>query len=735
MLKARVITQNNLPRLVINGDAVVPHLFFLRAEKEELRRLNREQIHSFAAQGMHLYTTIVNLPFIPTNGQRDLSAALDTLRFIIDCDPEAKILPRIGLSPVGPRIGDYQGLTPMNCAVEYCTTYPEDQMQWHIERAADHTSMVSNNSTAISMASDRWFNTACEALSELHSALKADPVYDDHLLGYHIGCGETGEWFYYGLRERGLDFSPANKSRYQEYLRHKYGDIRTLEQAWHIALGSYLNFEQIAIPDDLPYADREKEAQRTLFIESADARYRDYYDYSSDLMADRMADMARFARTLVGENKLLVFFYGYYFEVYDALTGHFRLQKLLDNPDIDAFTSPISYADRNHGGIGALMSPADSVTAHGKLWIVEDDIRTCNVVHQTAAQSEWDWIPKVNSLENLIEVQTREAGHMLAHNMGCWYMDLLGYGWHHHPMIWAHIGRIAELYRQTMPTLSPLRPDVAVVTDEKAMSMATHAQAVGLNLLHHMRTAFYRAGVKFGLYTSQDYESGIADSASVVFYLNPFDISDERAEKLAQRLSQNHATLVLMHGLGRTSEKAARLLSGMNIRTLTDGMASLICKALSGALTKDVQLLPAEPNIQRANPASYVEMDGNAQPLAVYESGALAGKIAMARCHHDGFSSVFVGPMALSSAGLRELCRLCGAPIYCESDDSFVAGNGIYMIHTGLQEGIRTLTLPKPATLLSWGEGTRRNSVRFETDGRSTATYLWLDAALFPHVR
>ena len=64
-----------------------------------------------------------------------------------------------------------------------------------------------------------------------------------------------------------------------------------------------------------------------------------------------------------------------------------------------------------------------------------------------------------------------------------------------------------------------------------------------------------------------------------------------------------------------------------------------------------------------------------------------------------------------------------------------MAGNGIYMIHTGLQEGIRTLTLPQPATLLSWGEGTRQNSARFETDGRSTATYLWLDAALFPHVR
>ncbi len=99
MLKARVITQDSLPRLVVNGEAVVPHLFFLLAEKKELRRLNREQIRSFAAQGVHLYTTIISLPFIPTDGQRDLSDALDTLRFIIDCDPDAKILPRIGLSP------------------------------------------------------------------------------------------------------------------------------------------------------------------------------------------------------------------------------------------------------------------------------------------------------------------------------------------------------------------------------------------------------------------------------------------------------------------------------------------------------------------------------------------------------------------------------------------------------------------------------------------------------------
>ena len=57
------------------------------------------------------------------------------------------------------------------------------------------------------------------------------------------------------------------------------------------------------------------------------------------------------------------------------------------------------------------------------------------------------------------------------------------------------------------------------------------------------------------------------------------------------------------------------------------------------------------------------------------------------------------------------------------------------MLHTSVQEGVRTLNLPKPATLLLWGKNASQTGTRFETDGRSTATYLWLDTALFPHVR
>ncbi len=165
-------------------------------------------------------------------------------------------------------------------------------MQWRITRDGD----VSR--AAISLASDRWFRIACEALGELHAALSADPFFDDHVLGYHIGCGETGEWFYYALRERGPDYSAANRKKYQAYLEDRFGDIRALEKAWALPSGHFSDFDSVALPDDIPYADRRKAARRTLLVGNGDARYRTYYDYSSELIASRMTDMARFARAL-----------------------------------------------------------------------------------------------------------------------------------------------------------------------------------------------------------------------------------------------------------------------------------------------------------------------------------------------------------------------------------------------------------------------------------------------------
>ena len=54
------------------------------------------------------------------------------------------------------------------------------------------------------------------------------------------------------------------------------------------------------------------------------------------------------------------------------LSGHNAVEALLQDKNMDALVSPISYHDRNEGGLGGFMSPVDAVQSAGKLWIVED---------------------------------------------------------------------------------------------------------------------------------------------------------------------------------------------------------------------------------------------------------------------------------------------------------------------------------------------------------------------------
>lgn len=671
MFKANIRHENGMPQLYINDERTAPMLLWLNTDQRETDDLNTAQALEFGRHGLHLYSAIARLPL---SGD-DFEACKAAMRCIIAGDPEARILLRVSMTPTGAE------------ADEWCADHPEDKMDWHVVHTTPYnngmvneTSIVGTAPSAVTVASDAWFEAAQQAVVNLFRALDADPEFSEHLLGMHVGGGETCEWFHYGLRERGIDYSPANAKKYAEWLRAKYGE----------------DFTDTALPEDLPGNDRMEPPERTLLTKESDRRYTDYAEYSSWLMSERILAFARTLRREMGPDRLVVFFYGYLFELYDPRTGHFLLRRVLECPEIDALTSPVSYTDRNHGGIGALMSPADSITAHGKLWIVENDIRSPNVVRNGLAPDN-DWVDKVDSLEHYMDVLTREAAQMLAHGLGCWYMDLGAHGWFQHPMIWKQIQKLHGLYRRLQPQLRPAAPEVAVLVDEDGMFLQGHADCLGVNLLYRTRLSFYRAGISFGMYTASDFEAGMLPQTKVAFYLSPFAITAERAEKIRAAAAANGTTLVFLHGFGKTDPAVIKALTGMEFAVEESGVCDL---AMEGS---SITWQDARWGMQPANPATYVTGGGKA--LATYTAGVLAGKTAAAMGEANGCKTLFAGATELSAQAVRELCRLGGAHIWCESDDTFFTGNGIIALHTGLTPETRTVRLPEKKALVAWPSG------------------------------
>lgn len=702
MMTVEMRVVNGLPTLFVNGEKQVPMLLFTNTEIDNgaRRDICAKEIRLAGQHDIHLHSVCCHMPVHQRSGERDFSVAIESMKTVLKNDPQAMIFLRVNLSLYG------------KDAAQWDAEHPGDSMCFtlHPELSdvvlCEDGTYKDSTATATSITSEEWLAAAVDIFRELHEWMEAHDEYNEHLLGYHVAAGECGEWFYDAVRDWGLDVSEANRKAFQKWLREKYSsNIEQLTKAWCVSPDRYTDFSQIEIPTDIPGNDRSHPAERTLFLQPEDRRYIDYSDYASDCVADRIIQLTKAAREITQGKKLIVVFYGYYYELYDARTGHYRLNRLLDCPYIDGFASPVSYLDRNQGGTGAVMGPVDSVALHGKMWFVESDLRTGLTIRSHGPHDYENWLNKpVECLEHLLQVYRREAAQMIARGMGCWFMDLPAQGWLYHPMIWECVREQRDFYYQMTEEAQPLRPDVAVVLDEKAMSMVAHAEACGYKLLHLFQQTIYRAGVKFGWYTVEDVENGLVPSAKVIYFLNPFCIPQERCEKLRAVARKQHAALVFLHGFGQTEDSCVEWLTGMRIHKYTYGMENLSMKA--SFMPEEKRFMPCDEqgvSDQWANPVSWVEPADEVQPLAVYTSGHMRGRIGAAMCRTDGITSVFVGALQLTADAIREICRMCGVHIYSEGQDALMIGNRILAVHANASPGQRTICMKNEAVLTGDG--------------------------------
>lgn len=687
-MKARVSEINGLPTLVVDDKPIAPMLFFANTEIGKNDICERE-VRLAASYGVHLYSVCCHLPVWKKRGERSFDNALEALRLTVRNDPGAMILLRMNISIYG------------NTALEWDKEHPGDSMlfAYEIPGFEDGTNLNYGN-TAVTLASDAWLEAAMDTLQEFTDLVYAQPDLNNALIGYHIAAGESGEWFHCSLRERGIDLSETNRKKYCSYLKEKYQTIEALCSAWEVSDKAYASFDEIIVPFDIEGNNRATPASRTLFTRKGDMRFIDYSDYSSEIVADRIVKLADFTKKITNHEKLVVFFYGYYYDLYDARTGHFRVEKLFGCESIDAFSSPICYTDRNNGGVGALMSPADSFIRAGKLWLVENDLRTCLCLRD---EGLYDWVPKVPSIENLFEVYKREFAQMAAHGLGCWYMDLMARGWQYHPDIWACISDLQGRYYGLLEKCGRFIPDVAVITDEKAMSVCAHAEAIGMNILYSQRLEFYRAGLKFGLYTSGDYEQSDLKT-KLVIYLNPFDISDERAAAIKTKLAGDGSSVLFLHGFGRTSAGAARLLTGFDIDVhdlyMTE-LTSIPCdgfKVSGEKILQDTMTDGERPRgRQFSNPVYVPQESEDVKVLARFAAGSHKGKASLVYKEAADRKTFFASGMTLTAGALREIARICGVHIYYEGEDTCIVGGDMVTIHTRTG-GAKKILFPSAGT-------------------------------------
>lgn len=613
-IKADIRLINGVPRMFVEDEMVTAPMLFITTDvrSDAAVRASQSQVAHARNSGMDYVSVIVRLPFhneAPSEEKyHDLRQCLD---IVLDRNPQARIFIRVA-------VGD----------------------AWIGKAHSDEVIHFADGETggAVSIASDDWISRAQKELFEFVAYIRNHPRYRGRVFGYHL---EHSEWFQPGYREKGIDVSAANDRKFRSWLAQKYGDNDTLEKAW----GMPVSLESAQVPRDFPNNLGSGQSRRLLFERAKDRRFIDYLDYAGELTSERIKILAGVVKRASGGENIVFAFYGYYFSLCDARSGHFALQRLLSAPEIDGFVSPVSYAERYAGSpsitaTSAYMSPVDSILKAGKLWINESDQRT--FINRSDGEND-NYHSPIPNLWEVYEVHRREAGSMLAHGNIMYAMDLLGLGWLDDAGIWRNLSALGRLYDAYAQTMSAPSFEVALVVDERAVSMVADPIAVSFQNLFQTAHNFYRAGVSFAFESLSDGFLDRAGSYKVLFFVNPFRLTAKYLERIRRLTVEQNKTAVFLYSFGELEKDKVRSLLGMPWDTV-------------------------------------IERKGNLAP--VY-SGVY-------------YPNIFCASLCLSPAQIRSLSLFGGAHVYSCAEDNFVANDELAVI-SARQAGDKAVIFPKEA--------------------------------------
>ncbi len=573
-----------------------------------------EQIKMAAAVGVNFITFNVSNCWLPPEDAEDWTPLDFACQTVISCNPNALLIPRVSL----------------------------DAPTWWLQRNPDAAMVYEDGSTgSMASISDRTYREeAARHLEKLCRHLAEQ--FPDNLAGVHP-CGQnTGEWFY-------NQSSGAKLSGY---------DAATL-QAWQDYSGE-------AVPIPTPAA-RRPAAKRLLLDPAEDGQIIAFNHFLQDEMADFIIELSDAARSGLGDDKLIMFFYGYHYELaglYNspAASGHYALQKILDAPNIDVLCSPISYTDRGPGESGPDMSSVESVLRAGKMWLNEDDTRT----YLSTNQADHDRYGGCDTQEETQNVLLRNLAQSALRGYGSWWMDHgagTGGGWFADSGLWDVLNREAPL-DQTMLTPSPLyEPEIAVVLGENSMLHVSGGSAtLGKYLVYNSRKYFPKSGTGFGQYMLQDLVRKGSES-KLIIYLSAWALSADEREALIRNRAAG-STRVWFYAPGyivddRTDPAGMRALTGFEFREAdpNTGMATATDAGRAAGLASSWGFS------DRIRPLFTVD-SASCTVLARYDDGSPA----MAVTKSDSGRDIFVGVPMFTEELMRSLVRLAGiTPVTTDS--------------------------------------------------------------------
>jgi len=557
-----------------------------------------------------------------------------------------------------------------------------------------------------SFASTVWRQQANDFLRAYVDALRQEGLYD-RVIAYQVGAGNTSEWVKGDLSMDAVcpDYSAPMRRHFRQWLRRKYGgDTQALRQAW---ADPEVDFGTAEVP---PAEDQLNTCDFTFRDPRREMAVIDFYRCLAELCGDLVVDFCRTVKEATGGQALAGAFFGYLLELawnksffgagteseYSCMqrSGHLGLRRLLRSEHVDFVVSPYSYGFRGIGGEGVAMPPQDSLRAHGKLFVFEEDTRIHLVDTETYG--------RVHTLEESKAVLYRNFAQILTRGQAVWWHS--GVDPARDPELQPVMERMQRLGTFGLTLDRTPAAEIAVILDDESYYYETVRNDLDLPLIFQQRLwGLPRLGAPFDTYLLEDLCEGRVPPRKLYIFLNAFRLDRARRAQLVERIRRDNAVSLWLVAPGYIEDEAGldhmEDLTGFRFGKGGHPWGPLMhildfTHPITEGLSQDLFWGSTTP----IGPVFYLD-DASARVLGqvVFSEGRCLPGMGVKEL--DDWRSVYIAAPNVPAQVLRGLARYAGVHLYSEDGDVLYATSQLLAAHT-VAGGERHFRLPRPVELV-----------------------------------
>lgn len=545
-----------------------------------------------------------------------------------------------------------------------------------------------------SLASKKWLTDIRPAIKKVIDHIKSRP-YAGKVIGFVLAEGWNSEWFWSHSDINGkkayAGFAPGAIRSYQDFLRNKYKTDAALAKAWNKA---EMKFEN-AMP---PVPERHDSSSVGYLMNPAkDRDIIDYFEFRNKVIADAIEFLCQAVKEETNGQSLAGAYYGYliaFSNIHNRLqdVGHLGIEQIAKSPYVDYVIGPSFYTWRRMGMADSPMQPADTFSLHGKLVIIEQDLRNFSEPSHYEARNG-----KVNSVEESIGAIDRAFGMLLTRGLGTHWMEMYE-NWFREKVVLDLIKSQMDLYN-SLPEkpLGTTPVEVCFVSDTESAFYTRNNEASGIHqlLIADLFRRVNETGFAYHHILLADIlEKNIVKPHKLYVMTNTLVLDAAQRKALLERFNAEKATVVWLYGPGiftpdngPSAENLSSFL-GVSFKQINDRTRLAIATAKN-------RVGAANPNTIETSPW-FLPVSGFDNVVAESPDG----KAIIVTWKKNNSVNYFSAVPNLPPEMLRDIALKAGVKIFSESGDPVHVGNDFIVLHakTG---GEKVINIPSGMILKS----------------------------------